>query len=557
MFRPCAGISFAALLSSAVFGQTPGTRTAETPPAFQIADVHVSPHATNPNMRGGVLRAGRYEIRQATMVDLIRNAYNVDFDKVLSGPSWLETDRFDVIAKAPPATSPEMAKLMLQTLLGERFKLVAHPDTKLLPTYALTVGKGKPKLKETDGGADTGCKFTIQGLEAQANGGAVIQPNSTITLLETCHNMTMAAFVEGMRTMPLANVGNNPIQDKTELPGAWDFTFKYSAQLNGPAGPSAETITFLDAVDKQLGLKLDPVKVPISVIVVDSVNRKATDNLPGVSESLPVIPSEFEVADIRLSEPGATPGGGGFQPSGRLDLRGYPLRQLIILALDLTPQDQIVGAPKWLDSTKVDLIAKMSATGGPQNQGIDIDALRPALKALLVERFKLVTHTEDRPVDAYSLSAVKPKLKAADPSNRTACKEGPGADGKDPRITNPVNGRLLTCLNMTMAQFAEELPRRAGGYLRTPALDSTGLEGAWDFTLNFAPNGAAVQGGGGGGRGGDAGPVPIGAPAASDPNGAVSLFDALTKQLGLKLEMQKRPMPVLVIDHIDEKPADN
>jgi len=511
-------------------------------------------------MRGGVLRAGRYEIRQASMVDLIRTAYGVDFDKVMSGPSWLESDRFDVIAKAPPATSADGAKLMLQTLLAARFKLVAHPDTKLLPTYALTVGKGKPKLKETESGADTGCKFTLQGLEAQAGGGpVVIQPNAIITLVETCHNTTMAAFAEAMRNMPLANLGNNPIQDKTGLEGSWDFTFKYSASLNGPAGPSAETITFLDAVDKQLGLKLDPIKVPISVIVVDSVNRKPTDNLPGVSESLPVIPSEFEVADIRLSEPGAKPGGGGFQPGGRLDLRGYPLRQLIILALDLNPQDQIVGAPKWLDSAKVDLIAKMSATGGPQNQGIDIDALRPALRALLVERFKLTTHTEERPVDAYTLSAVKPKLKPADPSNRTACKEGPGADGKDPRIANPVNGRLLTCLNMTMAQFAEELPRRAGGYLRTPALDATGLEGAWDFTLNFAPNGAVV-GGGGGGRGGDGGPVAVGGAAASgasEPNGAVSLFDALTKQLGLKLEMQKRPMPVLVVDHIDEKPADN
>ncbi len=554
--RPFSCVAIA-LLSNAVFGQAP---SADTPPTFQVADVHVSPHAANPNMRGGVLRGGRYEIRQASMVDLIRTAYGVNFDKVLSGPSWLESDRFDAIAKAPPNTSQEAAKLMLQALLADRFKLVAHHDTKLLPTYALTVGKGKPKLKETEGGADTGCKFTLQGLEAQANGAAVIQPNSIITLVETCHNMTMAAFVEGMRNMPLANLGNNPIQDKTGLEGSWDFTFKYSVPLNGPVGPSAETTTFLDAVDRQLGLKLDPIKVAIPVIVVDSVNRKPTDNLPGVSESLPVIPSEFEVADIRMSEPGAKPGGGGFQPGGRLDLRGYPMKALLTLAFDLNPQDQLVGAPKWLDSAKVDLIAKMPSTGGPQTQGIDIDALRPALRALLVERFKLTTHTEDRPVDAYTLSAVKPKLKAADPSNRTACKEGPGADGKDPRIANPVNGRLLTCLNMTMAQFAEELPRRAGGYLRIPALDATGLEGAYDFTLNFA--GAGLANGGGGGRGGDAGPAAAGASpgaatGASEPNGAVSLFDALTKQLGLKLEMQKRPMPVLVIDHIDEKPADN
>jgi len=89
---------------------------------------------------------------------------------------------------------------------------VAHPDTKLLPTYALTVGKGKPKLKETESGADTGCKFTLQGLEAQAGGGPVVHTaqRPIITLVETCHNTTMAAFAEAMRNMPLANLGQQP-----------------------------------------------------------------------------------------------------------------------------------------------------------------------------------------------------------------------------------------------------------------------------------------------------------------------------------------------------------
>jgi uncharacterized protein (TIGR03435 family) len=217
----------------------------------------------------------------------------------------------------------------------------------------------------------------------------------------------------------------------------------------------------------------------------------------------------------------------------------------------------LVGLPKWADTVKVDLIAKMPSTGAAPTQGIDIDVFRPALLGLLVDRFKLATHTEERLVDAYTLTAAKPKLKqTADPLLRTNCKEGPGADGKDPRTANPVNGRLLTCQNMTMAQFAEQLPLRASGYIRSDVLDATGLDGAYDFTLNFAANGPAVQNGGGGGRGGDAGPA-AGTPAAADPNGAISPFDALTKQLGLKLEMHKRPMPVIVIDHIEEKPADN
>ena len=75
-----------------------------------------------------------------------------------------------------------------------------------------------------------------------------------------------------------------------------------------------------------------------------------------------------------------------------------------------------------------------------------------------------------------------------------------------------------------------------------------------DFTLSFSANGVAQFVAA---RGGEGGPAPAGAPAAADPGGGLSLFDAVEKQLGVKLEMHKRPIPVLVIDHIDEKPTDN
>jgi uncharacterized protein (TIGR03435 family) len=107
---------------------------------------------------------------------------------------------------------------------------------------------------------------------------------------------------------------------------------------------------------------------------------------------------------------------------------------------------------------------------------------------------------------------------------------------------------------MTMAQLAEDLQRMAPGYIHNPVVDATGLEGAYDFTLSFTPIGLLM---GGRGRGGDAGPPAGGAPAASDPTGGLSLFDAVNKQVGLKLEMHKRTMPVLVIDHVEEKPTDN
>jgi uncharacterized protein (TIGR03435 family) len=162
---------------------------------------------------------------------------------------------------------------------------------------------------------------------------------------------------------------------------------------------------------------------------------------------------------------------------------------------------------------------------------------------------------EERPISAYTLLAVKPKLTKADPSSRTRCKEGPGPDGKDPRIANPVLNRLLTCENMTTAQISEELQRRAGGYIYGPVLDSTGLKGSWDFTLSFSS--ADLTGAGAGKSPPPAGAAASSTDAASDPNGAVSLFDAVSRQLGLKLEKQRRPLPVLVIDHIEEKPTEN
>jgi uncharacterized protein (TIGR03435 family) len=220
----------------------------------------------------------------------------------------------------------------------------------------------------------------------------------------------------------------------------------------------------------------------------------------------------------------------------------------------------MTGGPKWLDQTRYSLLARTStavtAAAGPAGlPQIDIDDLRLMLRALLAERFKLATHVEDRPVNAYALVAQKPKLTKADPSTRTRFKNGPATlDAKDVRNTNPVLGRLVSVQNMTMAQFADNLQRIAPGYIHTAVVDETALDGAWDFTFSFSTVNLVQPPAAG--RGSDAGQSGGGTPVASDPNGAVSLFDAIDHQLGLKLEMRKRNMPVLVIDHVEEKPVD-
>jgi len=550
LFGIVAGLFVASLL-----GQTTDSK-------LLIADVHTSPHSSTPNvnMRSGFYKGGRYEVRQATMVDLISLAYGVNSDRILGGPSWLEMDRFDVIALAPGNTTPDAVKAMLQNLLAERFRLVLHSDKKDLPTYALVAGK-KPLLKEADGSGETGCTYEVQGQTA-------VPP--TPTLYYTCRNMTMAAFSDAIRTLPLMTqmLGSNPILDETGLKGAWNFEFHFTIAGNG-GGLTASLIS--DVADKQLGLKLEPRKVPTPVILVESANEKPTDNLPGVAAKLPVAPTEFEVADIKPSDPNTAqaPQRSPFLPGGRLELRGVAMKDIIAAAWDTTP-DKVVGGPKNLDTDKYDIIAKApsavttvgSSLSNGQQPPIDIDALRLMLKALIIERFKLTTHMEDRPADAYTLVAAKPKMKKADPANRTGFKEGPGSDGKDPRKDTPALGRLVTCQNMTMAQLAQALPQIASGYFQnasTTVIDATGIEGSFDFTLSFSGAGILNKNGGGG-RGGDAPPPSAasgGAGEASDPGGGMTLYDAMEKQIGIKMEIQKRPLPVLVIDHIEAKPTDN
>jgi uncharacterized protein (TIGR03435 family) len=174
------------------------------------------------------------------------------------------------------------------------------------------------------------------------------------------------------------------------------------------------------------------------------------------------------------------------------------------------------------------------------------------VKNLLVERFKLKTHFEERPVNAYNLIAAKPRMKAADSSGRTRCYKGPGPDGKDPRTANPMLTRLITCENMTMGRFAGMLQDLAGGYIHAPVADNTGLDGVYDFSLAFSTAGQLRAGSAV--RGADS--APGSGTQASDPNGALSLLDAMQKQLGLKLEPAKRPFQVLVIDHLEEKPIE-
>ena len=412
------------------FGQS-----TDSSPRFLAADVHVSAKTVNQFVRTGPPRGGRYEIKNATMVDLVRIAYGIDANKVLGGPNWLEMDRFDVIAKLPEGGTPETQKQMLQALLAERFKLVVHRDTQQVATYTLSAGKN-PKLKEADGQGESGCKpQSASGSGAEVGPRLLIPgPNGNPTplvlgpggLVEfACRNMTMTAFAEGLRGMIGANVGQYPVLDQTGLTGKWNFNVRWTLGF-GPPVVGQQTSVF-DAMDKQLGLKLEEKPVPAPVIVVDSVNQKPSENPPGTAEALPSAAgsTEFEVATIKPTSPDFRGGRFNTQPGGRLISEGLPLRFLINRAFNTNDNEQIAGVPSWVDSERFDIQAKASSDG-PSAPALDLETMAPMIKALLVDRFKMTYHTEERPVMAYTLVAGRPKMKKADPASRTWCTRRPG-----------------------------------------------------------------------------------------------------------------------------------
>src|SRR5208283_6023363 len=130
---------------------------------------------------------------------------------------------------------------------------------------------------------------------------------------------------------------------------------------NGPTtADTGDRITIFEAVDKQLGLRLEQSQIPAPVLVVDSVNDKPSENPPGVAEALPVVPAptEFEVASLKPTDPSERGLRFERQPGGRLNAQGMPIRFLVDRAFNVHSGDQVTGLPGWADTERFDITAK-------------------------------------------------------------------------------------------------------------------------------------------------------------------------------------------------------
>ena len=286
-------------------------------PTFEVASIKPSEPITPAMVQAGKIHAGmkidgaRVDIGNFSLMQLVAKAYDIKFYQ-LQGPSWMvpTAQRFDVVANLPAGATKEQVPEMLQVLLAERFKLVVHKETKEQKVYALVVGKGGIKMKETEqpAGAEGGPNPGVTGsssvtINQSKSGGAEVSNGAGIrqkmipsadgkSIRFEITKATMALLAEGLT--PLVD---RPIVDMTELKGDYDVAFEISREdfLNAarqaganvpaaapnstsPADAASDPVGSVFTAIQSLGLKLEPRKAPMVMIVVDKAEKMPTEN---------------------------------------------------------------------------------------------------------------------------------------------------------------------------------------------------------------------------------------------------------------------------------------
>jgi uncharacterized protein (TIGR03435 family) len=305
--RVCGALVLAAFSLSA---QTPAGG-----PVFEVASIKPSEPITPQMIQSGKLHVGmkidgaRVDIGNFTLGQLIAKAYDIK-NYQLQGPNWMlpTAQRFDIVANLPPGATKEQVPQMLQALLAERFKLEVHKETKEQKVYAMVVGKGGIKMTETAAPAaapddPSAPKPGVTGSSSVAvnvskSGGSEVSTGTGLRQKVTpSPDGKSVRFEISKASMSLLSEGltplvDRPILDMTELKGDYDLSFELpmadviaaqrAAGANvpqaAPGSEAADPVGSIYTAIQSLGLKLEPRKMPLTMIVVDKVEKMPTDN---------------------------------------------------------------------------------------------------------------------------------------------------------------------------------------------------------------------------------------------------------------------------------------
>lgn len=216
----------------------------------------------DPNRMNDRTDGRRYSTRNTSLRDLLMMAYGLDSRQITGGPAWLTSDEYDIDAVASDeGTMANHREEMLQKLLADRFQLTFHHEQREMPVYALTIAKGGSKLKASDP------NVPANGASCQHLGVCTFQGEPLD------HFARWMGFV----------ILDKPVSDKTGLTGTFDFTLNWTPDESQFAGMSIRVPPPVDnpnappelftAIQEQLGLKLEPQKIPSEVLVIDHVER--------------------------------------------------------------------------------------------------------------------------------------------------------------------------------------------------------------------------------------------------------------------------------------------
>lgn len=233
---------------------------------------------------------------------------------------------------------------------------------------------------------------------------------------------------------------------------------------------------------------------------------------------------EFDAEVVKLNKSGAEPTG-GILPGGQFSVTNISMIELLQFAYKVDG-NAISGIPGWFRNDRFDVIGK----GPPNTQDA---TLRMMLQSLLAKEFKLSVHEEKKSQNGFALVVAKGGAKLQKASGVPTSEPSPGqfADATEhcKRMTD-ATGIQADCTDISMPELAKRLPSLAPMYVDRPVVDQTGLAGTYDLKFQWTGKNKI------------------------DAEGGLTIFDAITRQLGLKLEQRKVMLPALVIDHVERLP---